>query len=137
MRILPSRSRIVALISPTRSLKRTATSFRPAMISLRVSRTQSGQRESVCRGQPSGGFVFCQDFRSGRSDHLGVNAALGRNRFARLNTNHTALAAIERAFSKYFVAAGIKKLARHTLSKALRWRYIIPVFAGRIARDEG
>src|SRR5215813_7427587 len=109
MRILPSRSRIVALISPTRSLKRTATSFRPAMISLRVSRTHSGQRESVCRGQPSGGFVFCQDFKRGRSDQRGVNEALSRSRFARLNTNHVALAAIERAFSKYLVAAGINK----------------------------
>src|SRR5438105_4125201 len=58
MRILPSRSRIVALISPTFSRSSIPTSLRPSRISRRTSRTQVGQRESVCRGQPSGGLVL-------------------------------------------------------------------------------
>ena len=65
MRILPSRSRIVALISPTFSLRRTDTSFLPSTISWRASRVQTGQSESVSRGQPSFGFVFSCDFSSG------------------------------------------------------------------------
>ena len=35
-----------------------------------------GQSESVVLGQPSVGFVFCHDFRSGLSDHAGVNVAV-------------------------------------------------------------
>ncbi len=58
IRILPSRSMIVALISPTFSLSRTETSFFPSRISCRASRVQVGQSESVWRGQPSGGLVF-------------------------------------------------------------------------------
>ena len=58
IRILPSRSRIVALISPTFSFSRTLTSFFPSRIAWRASRVQFGQSESVSRGQPSGGFVF-------------------------------------------------------------------------------
>jgi hypothetical protein len=42
-----------------------------------------------------------------------VNDAFGRNRFARLKTNHPALAAIARAFSKYFVATGITEQPKH------------------------
>ncbi len=34
---------------------------------------QRGQSESVSRGQPSGGFIFWWLFRSGLSDHFGVN----------------------------------------------------------------
>src|SRR5437867_13441064 len=44
----------------------------------RASFTQSGQSESVCRGQPSVGFVFSHDFKSGLSDHFGVNEGFGR-----------------------------------------------------------
>src|SRR5437667_11489778 len=44
----------------------------------RASFTQSGQSESVCRGQPSVGFVFSHDFKSGLSDHFGVNDGFGR-----------------------------------------------------------
>ena len=65
IRILPSRSRIVALISPTFSVRRIDTSFLPSMISWRASRVQTGQSESVSRGQPSVGFVFSCDFSSG------------------------------------------------------------------------
>src|SRR5260370_41875278 len=38
---------------------------------------QSGHSESVCRGQPRVGLVFSQDFRSGLSDHFGVNDGFG------------------------------------------------------------
>src|SRR6266403_357818 len=68
---------ICALISPTFSLIKSATSFLPPKIASRASITQFGQSESVVRGQPSVGLVFCHDFRRGLSDHLGVNDALG------------------------------------------------------------
>src|SRR5258706_7631413 len=103
IRIRPSRSRIVALISPTLSLRRTLTSFLPSRISRRASRTQIGQSESVWRGQPSGGLVFSQDFSSGFSDQRGVNDAFGRNLFTRLNTAHAPFAATDNPFSKYFI----------------------------------
>src|SRR6266576_184310 len=77
IQISPSRSMICALISPTFSLIRTLTSCLPLKIDSRASITQLGQSESVVRGQPSVGFVFCHDFRRGLSDHFGVNEALG------------------------------------------------------------
>src|SRR5262249_46043513 len=43
----------------------------------RASLTQSGQSESVCRGQPNVGLVFSQDLSNGLSDHFGVNEGLG------------------------------------------------------------
>src|SRR5437588_782136 len=77
IQISPSRSTICAFISPTFSASKTETSFSPARIAERASMTQFGQSESVLRGQPSVGFVFCQDFRSGLSDHFGVNEGFG------------------------------------------------------------
>src|ERR1700722_12787044 len=47
------------------------------MMASRASFTQSGQRESVVRGQPSVGFDFSQDFSSGLSDHFGVKDGFG------------------------------------------------------------
>src|SRR6266849_952046 len=73
----PSRSIIWALISPTFSFMRSRQSFLPLMISSRASLTQSGQSESVCRGQPRVGLVFSQDFKSGLSDHCGVTDGFG------------------------------------------------------------
>src|ERR1700719_289317 len=75
----PSRSMICALISPTFSWTRSVQSFLPLRIRSRASRTQSGQRESVVRGQPSVGLDFSHDFSSGFSDHFGVNEGLGLN----------------------------------------------------------
>src|SRR3954451_21424345 len=99
IRILPSRSRIVALISPTFSFSRTLTSFFPSRISWRASRVHVGQSESVSRGQPSGGFVFSYDFRSGLSDHFGVNDGFCLILFKPLNTTHAPFAAIDSPFS--------------------------------------
>ncbi len=65
MRILPSRSRIVALISPTFSVRSMDTSCLPSRICLRASRTHVGHSESVSRGQPSVGLVFSYDFSRG------------------------------------------------------------------------
>src|SRR5580700_10955782 len=48
------------------------------MIKSRASLTQSGQRESVVRGQPRVGLDFSQDFNSGFSDHRGVKEGFGR-----------------------------------------------------------
>src|SRR5262245_35255922 len=77
IQICPSRSTIWALISPTFSLIKTLTSFLPLRISSRASITQLGQSESVVRGQPNVVLLFCHDFNSGLSDHLGVNEGLG------------------------------------------------------------
>src|SRR5260370_13959446 len=77
IQIWPSRSMICALISPTFSFIRSRQSFLPWMMASRASFTQSGQSESVCRGQPSVGLVFSQDFSSGLSDHFGVKDGMG------------------------------------------------------------
>ena len=45
----------------------------------RASLTHPGQSESVCRGHPSVGFVFSQDFSNGFSDQFGVNEGFGLN----------------------------------------------------------
>src|SRR5216684_2683455 len=77
IQICPSRSTIWALISPTFSVTKTDTSWSPRRIASRASITQFGQRESVVRGQPRVGLVFCQDFNSGLSDHFGVKDGFG------------------------------------------------------------
>src|SRR5215467_15541074 len=91
--IWPSRSRIVALISPTLSFSRTLTSFFPSRIACRASRVHTGHSESVSRGQPSGGFVFSYDFSSGLSDHFGVNDGRWLILFTLLNTAQAPFAA--------------------------------------------
>src|SRR5271154_1322472 len=73
----PSRSTICALISPTFSWTRSVQSFLPFMMASRASFTQSGQSESVVRGQPRVGLDFSQDFNSGLSDHFGVKEGFG------------------------------------------------------------
>ena len=83
IRILPSRSTIRALISPTFSRISTETSRLPSRISWRAWRTHPGHSESVSRGQPSGGLVFSRDFSSGRSDQAGVNDGRAMTRLAR------------------------------------------------------
>src|ERR671933_525631 len=80
IQIWPSRSMICALISPTFSWTSTDGSIVGALrILLRASMTHFGHKESVVRGKPSGGIDFCQDFRSGLSDHFGVNDSFGLN----------------------------------------------------------
>ncbi len=74
----PSRSMMLALISPVFSVSSDCQFSSPFIILARASFTHSGQSESVWRGQPSGGLVFSQDFRSGLSDHLGVKVGPGR-----------------------------------------------------------
>src|SRR5215510_253008 len=77
IQISPSRSIICALISPTFSLTSIETSCLPLMIDSRASITQFGHSESVVRGQPRVGLVFCQDLSNGLSDHFGVNDGFG------------------------------------------------------------
>src|SRR6202451_3122542 len=103
IRILPSRLIICALISPTFSLRRISTGTSPFTILVRISGTHFGQRESVVRGQPSGGFWFSQDFRRGFSDHLGVNYGFGLCELKVLNTYQAAPAAMVTAFSAYLM----------------------------------
>ena len=79
---------ICALISPAFSLRRISTGSSPLTILLRISGTHFGQRESVVRGQPSGGFCFSHDFRSGLSDHFGVKEGFGLIELNVLKTFH-------------------------------------------------
>src|SRR5437660_12720243 len=65
--------------------------------------TQFGQRESVTRGQPSVGFVFCQDFKSGLSDHLGVNEGFGLYLLKTWIELKMAPAAVARPCSAYLI----------------------------------
>src|SRR5207302_11231532 len=103
MRILLSRSMMVALISPTFSLSRISWGSSPSRICWRISGTHLGQSESVVRGQPSGGLDFSYDLRSGFSDHLGVGDGLGLMRLTRSNTAQAPLAAATAAFSTYLI----------------------------------
>src|SRR5262247_2635268 len=107
MRICPSRSRIVALISQAFSLIRMLRSILPSRIACRVSRTQAGQSESVSRGQPSGGLDFSYDLSNGLSDHLGAHAGCWLIRLILLKTNQTPPAMIESPFSQYLTGACI------------------------------
>ena len=101
IRILPSRSMICALISPTFSFISTSSGGLPSRICWRISGTHRGHSESVSRGQPSGGLVFSQDFSSGFSDHFGVGEGFCLIWLRLLNTTHAPLAATVTAFSTY------------------------------------
>src|SRR5438034_10241884 len=113
IRILPSRSMICALISPTFSLSSTSCGSLPSRICWRISGTQRGQRESVVRGHPSGGFCFSYDFSSGLSDHFGVNDGFWLIWLRESNTCHAPFAATAKAFSTYFT--GLCILCLHLL----------------------
>src|SRR5215510_34149 len=89
--------------SPIFSFNRISCGSLPSRIWLRISGTHLGQRESVLRGQPSGGLVFSHDFNSGLSDHFGVKDGFGLIRFSLSKTAHAPLAAIERTFSAYLM----------------------------------
>src|SRR5882672_3702128 len=103
IQILPSRSTICALISPTFSFISTSTGNLPSRICWRISGTHFGQRESVVRGQPSGGLDFSHDLSSGLSDHFGVGDGFGATRFKREKTAHAPVAATVTAFSTYLI----------------------------------
>src|SRR4030095_3533347 len=66
--------------------------------------------ESVWRGHPSGGFVFCHDFSSGFSDHFGMKEGPGVMRVAALNTDHSPWAATARPFSTNLIGECIHQL---------------------------
>src|SRR5207247_4541999 len=94
MRTFPSRSMIRALICPGVSFSVSVESgLTPSRISVRISGTHFGQRESVSRGQPSGGLTFSQDFNIGLSDQLGVDDRFGLIRFTCSKTHHEPCAA--------------------------------------------
>src|SRR5256885_15699565 len=69
------------------------------MIASRASLTQSGHRESVCRGQPRVGLVFSQDFNSGLSDHFGVNDGFGLRLLKNCMVLNVTLAVLQTAAS--------------------------------------
>src|SRR5438270_3958881 len=110
IRILPSRSTIWALISPTFSFNRISCGSLPSTICWRISGTHLGQRESVVRGHPSGGFCFSYDLSRGLSDHLGVKEGLGLMLLSLSKTCHAPFAATVTAFSTYLMAFGIHVL---------------------------
>src|SRR5690348_6550098 len=100
----PSRSMMLALISPTFSFKSDFQSCSPVRIFSRASLTQPGQSESVSRGHPSGGLVFCQDFRRGLSDHLGVKEGFGPYLLKIWMASKAAPAVNTTTSSKYFIS---------------------------------
>src|SRR6516162_4875317 len=95
---------ILALTSPTFSVRRVLMSCSPLMIRSRASFTQPGQSESVCRGQPNGGLVFCQDLRSGLSDHFGVKEGFGRYLLKNWMLSKATPAAAVATRSTYFIS---------------------------------
>src|SRR5271163_2938432 len=103
IQILPSRSTIWALISPTFSFIRTSTGSLPSRICCRISGTHFGQSESVERGQPRGGFDFSHDLSRGLSDHFGVGDSFREIRLRRSKTAHAPVAATVTAFSTYLI----------------------------------
>src|SRR5579864_1708052 len=111
IRILPSRSTMVALISPTFSFIRTSCGRCPSRICCRISGTHFGHSESVLRGQPSGGFDFSYDLSRGLSDHFGVGDGFGLMRLRRSKTDQTAVALTVTAFSTYLIGLCISSFA--------------------------
>src|SRR5215813_8826531 len=103
---------ICALISPTFSLMRTETSCFPLRMDSRASITQFGQSESVVRGHPSVGFVFCQDFSRGLSDHLGVNEGFGLYLFTTCIASKTVPATLVRPRSACLISRILALLIR-------------------------
>src|SRR5947207_3349706 len=84
----PFLSMILALTSPTFWWSNLVQSTAPLMIVSRASLTHWGQSESVWRGHPSTGFVFCQDFSKGFSVHFGVKEGLGLKRLPGMHDFH-------------------------------------------------
>src|SRR5437588_12046435 len=123
---------MVAGISPTFSWSRIETSCLPSRIAWRASRTHVGHSESVLRGQPSGGLVFCHDFSSGLSDHFGMNDGPGLMRLAALNTVHAPLAATLRPFSRYLMGECIQ-LAYRQISRLRPFLGLIGSIRPRLA----
>ncbi len=126
IRILPSRSTICALISPTFSFISTSCGRCPSRICCRISGTHLGQSESVVRGQPSGGFDFSYDLSSGFSDHFGVGDGFGLTRFKRSNTAQVPLAAMTTAFSTYLI--GLRMLASSSWLLAFSQNFLVLAF---------
>src|SRR5439155_18882786 len=89
---LPSRSKILAVISATFSLTSDSTACWPDRIRVRASRTHVGHSESVVRGQPSWGIERSWLLSSGAADHFGWNAVPSNLRLIAWNAGHSSLA---------------------------------------------
>src|SRR5262247_2203782 len=74
-----------------------------SIMRLRASLTHLGQSESVTRGHPRVGLVFCHDFNMGLSDHLGMNDSFGLILLNNLMTLKTPCAANDNPFSTYLI----------------------------------
>src|SRR5438309_1502235 len=86
------------------ALSRISLTSSPLRIFSRASLTHPGHSESVSRGHPSGGLVFCQDFRSGLSDHLGVKGGLAPYLLKNWTASKPTPAVNTNAWSKYFIS---------------------------------
>src|SRR5208283_4477068 len=100
----PLRSMMLALTSPVFSVSNDCQFSSPFIILTRASFTHSGQRESVWRGHPNWGLVFCQDFKSGLSDHLGMKVGPGRYLLQNCTVSNTTVAVEQMAWSTYFMS---------------------------------
>src|SRR6266511_1864974 len=80
MRIRPSSSTILALISPGLPSTRTFQSTSPDRIFDRTSLTHPGQSESVSRGKPSFGKERSRCFKRGAGAHFGWKDRCGKRR---------------------------------------------------------
>src|SRR5262245_25756180 len=74
-----------------------------SMIRWRASLTHLGQSESVTRGQPRVGLVFCHDFCRGLSDHFGINDSLGLNWLKNWRVLKAVVATADNPFSTYLI----------------------------------
>src|SRR5882672_2985673 len=74
-----------------------------SIMRLRASLTHLGQSESVTRGQPRVGLVFCHDFSRGLSDHFGMNDSLGLNLLKNWMALKAPPATTDNPFSTYLI----------------------------------
>src|SRR5262249_10844975 len=101
-----------------------------SMMRLRASLTHLGQSESVTRGHPRAGLVFCHDFSRGLSDHLGVNDSFGLNLLKYWMALKAPPANIDNPFSTYLIGLCIVFLRVFVLRTEFSFcRRRTPVFA--------
>src|SRR5262245_33815964 len=98
------------------------------MMRLRASLTHLGQSESVTRGHPRVGLVFCQDFSRGLSDHFGMNDSFGLNLLKNWMASKAPPANTDNPFSTYLIGLCIVFLRVFVLSTefsfCLRWTLV-------------
>src|SRR5262245_65830101 len=74
-----------------------------SVMRLRASFILFGQSESVTRGHPRVGLVFCHDFSWGLSDHFGMNDSFGLNLLKNWMASKAPPANADNPFSTYLI----------------------------------